>query len=109
MADKAGRKVRQDEGCGLQSSVRIKPRKPSLYKVIMLNDDVTTMEFVVEILKDIFCKSNEEAVQLMLKVHHEGRAVIATYIYDIARTKQRLAMDRARAEGYPFRIDIESE
>ena len=45
----------------------------------------------------------------MLKVHHEGRAVIATYIYDIARTKQRLAMDRARAEGYPFRIDIESE
>ena len=109
MADKTGRKVRQDEGCGLQSSVRIKPKKPSLYKVIMLNDDVTTMEFVVGILKDIFCKSNEEAVQLMLKVHHEGRAVIATYIYDIARTKQRLAMDRARAEGYPFRIDIESE
>lgn len=109
MADKTGRKVMHDEGCNVQSSVRIKPKKPSLYKVIMLNDDVTTMDFVVEILKDIFGKSNEEAVALMLKVHHEGRAVIAIYIYDIAKTKQRQAMERARAQGFPFRIDIESE
>ena len=86
---------------------RIAP--PRRYQVIFHNDDVTTMDFVVEILKDIFCKSNEQAVELMLKVHHEGRAVIAVYTYDIARTKQRLAMDRARAEGFPFRIDIESE
>ena len=109
MADKTGRKVMHDEGCNVQSSVRIKPKKPSMYKVIMLNDDVTTMEFVVEILIDIFGKESEEAVSLMLKVHHEGRAVIARYIYDIAKTKQRLAMERARANGFPFRIDIESE
>ncbi len=93
----------------MQSSVRIKPKKPSLYKVIMLNDDVTTMEFVVEILKDIFGKDNDEAVSLMMKVHLEGQAVIAVYTYDIARTKQRLAMERARAQGFPFRINIESE
>ena len=93
----------------MQSSVRIKPKKPSLYKVIMLNDDVTTMEFVVEILKDIFGKSNDDAVSLMMKVHLEGQAVIAVYTYDIAKTKQRQAMERARAQGFPFRINIESE
>ncbi|MBP5608843.1 MAG: ATP-dependent Clp protease adaptor ClpS [Lachnospiraceae bacterium] len=109
MSVDSGKKVRQDEGCGAQSSVRIKPKKPSLYKVIMLNDDVTTMDFVVDILKDIFNKSHEEAVELMLKVHNNGSAVIAVYIYDVAKTKQRKAMERARAMGFPFRIDIERE
>lgn len=109
MSDDTGKKVRQDEGCGVQSSVRIKPKKPSLYKVIMLNDDVTTMDFVVDILKDIFNKDHEEAVELMLKVHNNGSAVIAVYIYDVAKTKQRKAMERARAQGFPFRIDIERE
>ena len=84
-------------------------KEPQRYKVTIYNDDFTTMEFVVKILVEVFYKSEAEAEVLMLKVHHEGRAVIATYIYDIAKTKQRQAMERARAQGFPFRIDIESE
>ena len=106
MADKG-----ESMGCQTATNVVTKIKIPKIpkYQVVMINDDVTTMDFVVEILKDIFGKSNEQAVELMLKVHHEGRAVIATYIYDIAKTKQRQAMERARAQGFPFRIDIESE
>ncbi len=80
-----------------------------MYRVIMLNDDVTTMDFVVEILRSIFDKSNDEAVELMMKVHRSGRAVIARYIYDVAHTKQKQATERARAQGFPFRIDIEED
>ncbi|MBR5419996.1 MAG: ATP-dependent Clp protease adaptor ClpS [Lachnospiraceae bacterium] len=89
--------------------VKLKPREPSLYRVIMLNDDVTTMDFVVEILKDIFDKSNTQAVELMMKVHREGSAEVARYPYDIAHTKQRIAMQRARERGFPFTINIEQE
>lgn len=75
----------------------------------MLNDDVTTMDFVVDILVKIFDKPREKAVELMYKVHREGRAVIARYPYDIAATKRRQAVEKARAEGFPFNIDLESE
>ncbi|MBR3307873.1 MAG: ATP-dependent Clp protease adaptor ClpS [Lachnospiraceae bacterium] len=91
------------------AAVKYKPKKPSLYKVIMLNDDVTTMDFVVDILVKIFDKPREKAVELMYKVHREGRAVIARYPYDIAATKRRQAVEKARAEGFPFNIDLESE
>lgn len=82
-------------------------KKPSLYHVIMHNDDFTTMEFVVEILMTIFNKEEQEAVTLMLSVHNSQGAVVGTYSYDIARTKAEEAERRAREEGFPFRLTVE--
>lgn len=88
-----------------QSNIRI--REPKQYHVIMLNDDFTTMDFVVRVLMDIFGKDPQTAEELMLTVHRSGRAVVATYPYDIAVSKTNEAMARAKAEGYPFRMLVE--
>ncbi len=85
----------------------IKVKEPKKYKVIMLNDDFTTMEFVVEVLVDIFKKDPVSAEQIMLFVHKNGRAVVGEYPYDIALTKTSQALDRAKAEGFPFRMTIQ--
>ena len=82
-------------------------KKPSLYHVVMHNDDFTTMEFVVEILMTIFNKGRDEAMSLMLAVHNSQKAVVGTYSYDIARTKAEEAERQARTEGFPFRLTIE--
>lgn len=82
-------------------------REPKQYHVIMLNDDFTSMEFVVQILVDIFHKDLLSAEQIMLGVHRGGRAIVGTYSYDIAATKVNAATARAKAEGYPFRMLIE--
>ena len=71
------------------------------------NDDFTTMDFVVEILMTIFHKEHEEAVALMMLVHNIQRAVVGTYSYDIARTKAEEAEERAREQGFPFRLSVE--
>lgn len=72
----------------------------------MHNDDYTPMEFVVDILMGIFRKDESEANILMMKVHREGEAAVGSYSYDIACSKQRLATELAREEGYPFRLSI---
>lgn len=82
-------------------------REPKRYQVIMHNDDYTPMEFVVEILMDIFHKGQEEATVLMMTVHNGGRAAVGCYSYDIALSKLRAAADRAGEEGYPFRMTLE--
>ena len=73
----------------------------------MHNDDFTTMEFVVEILVGIFHKDQVTAEALMLDVHNKGRAVVGRYSYDIAVTRTNKAMERAREEGFPFRMTVE--
>ena len=82
-------------------------REPKHYKVIMHNDDFTPMEFVVEILIDIFRKDLLEAERLMMTVHERGRASVGAYNYDIAVTKVQAASERARQEGFPFRMTVE--
>ena len=82
-------------------------REPRQYKVIMLNDDFTTMDFVVEVLIDIFKMDMMKAEQIMMQVHKGGRAVVGIYPYDIAASKTTRAMERAKAQGYPFRMLIE--
>ena len=82
-------------------------REPRMYKVIMLNDDFTTMEFVVDILISLFDKDPLTAEELMMQVHKGGRAVVAVYPYDIALTKVNAAMERAKQEGFPFRMLVE--
>ena len=84
-------------------------REPKHYRVIMHNDDFTSMEFVVEILIDIFKKDTLEAERLMLMVHESGRAAVGTYPYDIAATKVNSALSRAKAEGFPFRMTLEED
>ena len=86
-----------------------KLKEPRHYKVIMLNDDFTTMEFVVEILIDIFRKDPVQAEALMMAVHKSGKAVVGIYPYDIAVTKVNAALERAKAEGFPFRMTVEEE
>jgi len=82
-------------------------KEPGLYKVIMHNDDFTTMEFVVAVLTDIFHKDSETAHNIMMGVHVQGKAVVGQYPYDIAVTKVTLALQRAKAEGFPFKMTIE--
>ncbi len=82
-------------------------REPKHYRVIMHNDDFTSMEFVVGILVDIFHKDEAEAERLMLMVHRGGSAAIGVYPYDIAVSKVHAASERAKEEGFPFRMTIE--
>ena len=90
-----------------REKTRIDIREPKHYRVIMQNDDFTSMEFVVEILMDIFHKDEIEAHRLMLMVHESGKAAVGMYPYDIAVTKVQAATARAREEDFPFRLTVE--
>lgn len=95
------------EGTALQD--REKTEKPRKYKVLLHNDDYTAMDFVVEILRDVFNKRSDEAVRVMLAVHHEGVGLAGVYVKSIAETKVGAVHERARAEGYPLRCSTEPE
>jgi len=81
--------------------------EPVLYKVLLHNDDYTTMEFVVEILMNIFHKSLLEAEQIMLNIHRIGKAVCGIYTYDIAQTKVYQVKQLARKSGFPLLATLE--
>ena len=89
------------------SSDRTAIQPPKRYGVFLLNDDYTTMEFVVEILTEIFMLEEQKAVAVMLLVHHEGKGLCGTYTRDIAQTKQQQVTARAKAEGHPLQCIIE--
>ncbi len=91
------------------SDVEVEFDVPPQYKVILFNDDVTTMDFVVEILMDIFKKSFEEASAVMLEVHNTGKGIAGIYPYDIAATRVRIAQKRAREEGFPLQLALEED
>ena len=84
-------------------------REPRRYKVIIYNDDFTTMEFVVLVLTSVFFKSAEEAEALMLAVHKSGSAVVGIYSYDVAISKVRKATMMAREENFPLRLECKPE
>jgi len=84
-----------------------KIKEPRQYKVIMWNDDFTSMEFVVDVLVTIFHKDEATAQTIMLDVHHKGQAVVGKYPYDIAASKVATALSRAKMEGFPFRMTLE--
>jgi ATP-dependent Clp protease adaptor protein ClpS len=81
--------------------------EPKMYKVILLNDDYTSMDFVVEVLVSIYSKSDEEAVQIMLDVHKKGKAICGVYVYEIAETKSYLTHKLARENNFPLKTLIE--
>ena len=100
---------RPGTGTGVKSRERVLIEEPRQYKVIFHNDDFTTMEFVTEVLRQVFNKPADEAVTLMMKVHREGRATVGIYSYDIAMTKASMAIAMARNEGFPLQVTCEQE
>ena len=93
----------------LSQKNRVKVKKPKQYKVIMHNDDYTTMEFVLSVLVNIFKKEIKEANKIMMDVHEKGIGIAGIYTYDIAMTKVTKAMNLAKEEGFPFKLTIEKE
>ncbi|MDA0730707.1 MAG: ATP-dependent Clp protease adapter ClpS [Proteobacteria bacterium] len=86
---------------------KIKPKLPSLYKVLILNDDYTPMEFVVHVVQKVFNKSHDEATRLMLKIHTEGMGVCGMYPLEIAETKMNKVLNLAKEEQHPLQCIIE--
>jgi ATP-dependent Clp protease adaptor protein ClpS len=86
---------------------KARTRRPRLYHVVLINDDYTTMEFVVQTLEEIFDKSPAEAYRIMMEVHTRGRGVCGAYTLEVAETKVQAVHDSAHAEGYPLRAGIE--
>ncbi len=83
--------------------------EPSMYRVLLLNDDYTTMEFVVEILILVFSKSVEEATQIMLNVHRIGVGLCGVYTYEVAETKVETVHALAKERGFPLKCSMEKE
>jgi ATP-dependent Clp protease adaptor protein ClpS len=86
---------------------KVKIKKPKDYKVVMYNDDYTSMEFVINILVSIFNKKLMEAEKIMLDVHEKGKGIAGIYSYDIAMTKVSTAMSMAKEQGFPFKLTVE--
>ncbi|HUJ36317.1 MAG TPA: ATP-dependent Clp protease adapter ClpS [Hyphomicrobium sp.] len=101
---------RGDEGrTGLATKTRPKTKKPSLYKVLLLNDDYTPMEFVVHVLEKFFQKDVEAATKIMLHVHHHGIGECGVFTYEIAETKVTQVMDFARKHQHPLQCVMEKK
>ena len=96
-------------GSGVLERQREKTETPRLYRVLLINDDYTTMEFVVSVLEGVFQKSPAEAFQLMMRVHTQGQAVCGTYTHEVAETKVATVRDLAAREGFPLQATIEEE
>ena len=92
---------------GIATKTRAKPKKPSQYKVLMLNDDYTPMEFVVMVLKRFFRMDLDEATQVMLHVHQRGVGVCGIFPYEVAETKVNQVMDFARQNQHPLQCTLE--
>ena len=86
---------------------KVKIKKPKNYKVVMYNDDYTTMEFVINILVSVFNKKLVEAEKIMLDVHERGKGIAGIYSRDIALTKVSIAMSMAKEKGFPFKLTVE--
>ena len=84
-------------------------KKPDLFKVLLLNDDYSTMDFVVEVLESIFHKQPAEAFRIMMAVHTQGKGLCGVYTHEVAETKVEAVMERAREYGFPLRAAMEPE
>ena len=105
------KKGTNDDGIntGVVIKTRTKTKKPSMYKVLMLNDDYTPMEFVVHVLERFFNKGREEATRIMLHVHQKGVGICGVFTYEVAETKVNQVMDFARRHQHPLQCTLEKE
>jgi ATP-dependent Clp protease adaptor protein ClpS len=109
MSDIEKRNGNEGPSTGVIVKAKPKTKKPSMYKVLMLNDDYTPMEFVVHILERFFGKSRDEATQIMLHVHRRGVGVCGVYTYEVAETKVTQVMDFARQHQHPLQCTLEKD
>ena len=109
--DKAGPPDGGDDGTGTGTitRTRTKTKKPSMYKVLLLNDDYTPMEFVVYVLQRFFSKSAEDATKIMLHVHQNGVGICGVFTYEVAETKVSQVMDLARQHDHPLQCTMEKD
>ena len=98
-----------DVGSAVVTQVKPKTQKPSLYRVLLLNDDYTPMEFVVYVLERFFNKSREEATRIMLHVHQHGVGVCGVFTYEVAETKVAQVVDTARRHQHPLQCTMEKD
>jgi ATP-dependent Clp protease adaptor protein ClpS len=106
---KSPRKDDNNTDTGVLTRVKPKTKKPSLYKVLILNDDYTPMEFVVHVLEQVFSKNREDAYTIMLHIHQKGVGVCGVYTYEVAETKVTQVMDLAKQAGHPLQCTLEKE
>lgn len=99
----------KQENSTLLTPERVTGKPPRMYRVILFNDDYTTMEFVIEVLQRFFAMERERAVHTMLKIHNEGSAVCGRYSRDIAETKVAQVGEFAKQHGHPLRCRMEGE
>ncbi len=98
-----------DSGAQLATKTRPKTKKPSLYRVLLLNDDYTPMDFVVHILQRFFNKQVEDAMEIMLHVHHKGVGECGVFTFEVAETKVTQVMDFARKHQHPLQCVMEKK
>ena len=98
-----------DAGSDIVTETRPKTKKPSLYKVLLLNDDYTPMEFVVYILESFFNKSQEDATRVMLHVHQKGVGICGVYTFEVAETKVAQVMNFSQQNDHPLQCTMEQE
>jgi len=96
-----------DTGGAVKERVQVQKKEPTLYKVVLLNDDYTTMEFVVEVLMSVFQKTASEAYQIMMNVHVNGRGIAGVYPWEVAETKAETVISTARESGFPLQAVTE--
>lgn len=109
MADDNNENTGSDEETGIAVAEHTKPKLPKKYKVLIHNDDYTTMEFVILVLQKFFSKSIEEAKHVMLKVHNEGAGVCGVYTFEVAESKANKVVKFAREHGHPLKCSTEEE
>ena len=97
---------RDNEGL-VVASTRQKVEEPPMYKVLLLNDDYTTMDFVILVLEIVFHKDNQEATKIMIKVHQEGKGLAGVFTRDVAETKSAIVHDLAHKNDHPLKCTIE--
>ena len=98
---------KNQSGGAVKERAQQKTKEPALYGVVLLNDDYTPMQFVVDILENVFQKSPAAAYRIMMQVHLNGRGIAGIYPWEVAETKVDTVVTRARAEGYPLQATIE--
>lgn len=101
--------AQEAEDTGLMLKTRPKTKKPAMYKVLLLNDDYTPMEFVVHVVEKFFAKNRQEATDIMLHVHRRGVGICGVFTYEIAETKVAQVMDFARQNEQPLQCTMEKE
>ncbi len=96
-----------DGNTGVLTETRTKTRKPSMYKVLVMNDDYTPMEFVVHVLEVFFRKSPDEAMRIMMNTHQKGVGVCGVYPFEVAETKATQVIEYARKNEHPLQLTVE--